>query len=87
MSSKATFEAQSIFSLAGQGIVVAGTLKDGLLKIGMKANINGKDTTIKQIESQNQTVPTFAQIGQGAGVLLDNLEKEDISSGQIIDFK
>ena len=82
MKYNATFSVEDVFSIQGRGTVVAGKLTDGLLKKGMRAIVNGKQTEVTGIETNNQSVDSLTA-GTPAGVLLRNLEKSDIPKGNI----
>lgn len=82
MKYNATFQVEDIFSIQGRGTVIIGKLTDGLLRKGMKAVVNGKQTEVTEIEINNQSVDTLS-VGNPAGVLLKDLEKSDIQKGDI----
>ncbi len=82
MKYNATFQVEDVFSIQGRGTVVVGKLTDGLLRKGMKATVNGKQTEVMEIEINNQSIDSLA-VGTPAGVLLSNLEKTDITKGNI----
>jgi len=81
--SKTTFQIEDVFSIVGRGTVVVGTLKGGTIRKGMKTNINGKEAEVLSIEQFNKTVDTLWEPGSKAGLLLSNVDKKDISGGEV----
>ena len=77
MRNQAAFQVEDVFSIAGRGIVITGKLTNGFLTKGMKAIINGKQSEILSIESHNQLLESLTT-GTPAGLLLSNIEKNDI---------
>ncbi len=86
MTSQAMFQAEDVFSIAGRGTVVAGKLIRGVARKGMKSVINGKQSEILAIEAQNQSLE-FITTGMPAGLLLSNIEKNDIQRGNTYYFQ
>ncbi len=80
MRNQATFQTEDVFSIMGRGIVVTGKLSNGFVKKGMKAIINGKQSEILSIEAHNQSLESLTT-GTPAGLLLSNIEKNDIQKG------
>lgn len=79
----AVFISQDVFSIKGRGTVLTGVLKEGMLRKGMKANINGKEAEVAGIEgfrkSFDEGISSSDEAAQkGIGVLLKNIEKEDV---------
>jgi elongation factor Tu len=78
----ATFQVDGVFQIEGRGTVATGELTSGLLKRGMKAVVNGKQTEVMELETFNKKIDLL-EVGIAAGVLLSNLEKTDVSKGNI----
>ena len=70
----------------GRGTVVTGKLTDGLLRKGMKTSINGKQSEVLAIEAQNKSLETLTT-GSVAGLLLSNVDKNDIQRGNSYFFE
>ena len=80
MRNQATFLTEDVFSIVGAGTVVTGKLTDGLLWRGMKSVINGKQSEVLKIESQNKSIESLTT-GISAGLILSNVDKGDIKNG------
>lgn len=86
MVNQAIFRVEDVFSIEGKGIVVVGKLIEGAAKRGMKAVINGKQSEILLIESQNKSLESLI-IGVPAGLFLSNIKKDDVQRGSIYYFQ
>ncbi|OJI08397.1 hypothetical protein BK005_00825 [bacterium CG10_37_50] len=86
MRNQVTFQTEDIFSIMGRGTVVTGKLIDGFLRKGMKTNINGKQSEILAIEAQNKSLESLTT-GMVAGLLLSNVNKNDIQKGNSYFFE
>lgn len=86
MRNQATFHSEDVFSIMGRGTVVAGKLTDGLLRKGMKTVINEKQSEILAIEAQNKSLESLTT-GSVAGLLLSNVDKNDIQIGNSYSFE
>ncbi len=86
MIDEAIFQVEDVFSISGRGIVVAGQLIQGVVRKGMKGIINGKQTEILAIESRNTSLESLT-VGMPAGLLLSNIEKDDIEKGHTYHFQ
>lgn len=86
MISQATFQVEDIFSIQGRGIVVVGKLTNGIAKKGMKSVINGKQSEITSIEAENKSLESITT-GMPAGLLLSNINKDDIQKGNTYSFQ
>ena len=82
----ALFQIQTIFSIPGRGEVLAGTLKEGMLFVGMKTRVNGNNAVVSSIESGHHEVPALMELGASAGICLTNIKKGDVSPGQLLSF-
>lgn len=65
----AKFLIQDVFSIEGRGTIPVGLIEEGTLRIGMKADLEGKIVEIKSIEVQNKQIDQ-AETGTNAGILL-----------------
>jgi len=57
---EAIFQAQNIFKLPGQGVIISGSLKNGLLRLGMVTEAGGESLSIVGITLNNQGVEEVA---------------------------
>lgn len=79
---------EDIFSITGRGTVVTGKIEKGKIKLNEKINILGfnnhiKETTVIGLESFNKSL-TEAEAGYNIGILLRNIQKNDVKRGMII---
>jgi len=86
MLERVIFQVEDVFSIEGRGIVVVGKLIDGVAKKGMKTTINGKQSEILTIESQNKNIESLTT-GIPAGLLLSNIKKDDVQKGSTYHFQ
>ncbi|MBU4421724.1 hypothetical protein KKB41_02050 [Patescibacteria group bacterium] len=86
MTNQTTFQAEDVFSIVGRGTIVVGKLIEGVARKGMKGVINGKQSEILAIEAQNQSLESITT-GMSAGLLLSNIEKDDIQKGNTYRFQ
>lgn len=86
MIDQTAFQVEDAFSITGRGTVVTGKLIKGIARKGMKSVINGKQSEILAIEAQNQSFESIAT-GMSAGLLLSNIEKDDIQRGNSYYFQ
>ncbi len=71
----ATVFIQGVYRITGIGVVPVGNVKDGILKIGMKLDIDGKIMAVKSIEMRHQQVQE-AHAGDNIGFSLENEDYE-----------
>jgi len=86
MLERVIFQVEDVFSIEGRGIVVVGKLIDGVAKKGMKTTINGKQSEILTIESQNKNIESLTT-GIPAGLFLSNIKKDDVQKGSTYHFQ
>lgn len=86
MISQATFQVENVFYIQGRGIVVVGKLTNGIAKKGMKGVINGKQSEITSIEAENKSLESITT-GMSAGLLLSNINKDDVQKGNTYSFQ
>lgn len=86
MTDQVIFQVEDVFSIVGRGTVIAGKLIDGIAKKGMKATINGKQSEILTIESQNKNIESL-MTGMPAGLLMSNIKKSDVQKGSAYHFQ
>jgi len=89
---EAIFVPQSIFKVAGKGLVVSGSLKSGVLRPGMMAEIKKQKINILGIEAFNKKIEEVKGTDSAAkllGIILpESAEKVLIASvNQEIIFK
>lgn len=89
---EAIFAPQSIFKVAGKGLVISGFLKSGVLRPGMMAEIKKQKITLIGIEAFNQEMEEVKETDPAAkslGIILpEAAEKLLAASGnQEIIFK
>ncbi len=87
MKDEATFLVEDVFFIPSKGTIVVGKLTDGFLKKGMKTNINGKESELFSIESQNKLLESLNSIGVIAGLLLSNIDINDVKKGDSYFFE
>ena len=80
MADQAIFEVEDVFVIEGRGAVAIGRLIGGIIKKGMKSNINEKQSEILGIEVEGNQMESLTA-GMSAGLLLTNIEKGDIQKG------
>ena len=84
---KAIVQIENVFKITGIGTVVVGLVKEGILKVGMKADIQGKVSEVKSIEKDHKQLKEANQ-GDSIGI---NLYKADpnvlkLMKGQTLSF-
>lgn len=87
MTNIATFQAEDVFVIPGRGTVVVGKLIKGTIQKGMRTNINGKESELFSIESQNKSLESLSTIGVIAGLLLNNINRNDVKKGDSYFFE
>ncbi len=86
MLDKTIFQVEDVFSIEGRGTIAVGKLIGGTARKGMKSIINGKQSEILAIESQNKMLESLT-VGIPAGLLLSNIKKDDISKRSTYSFQ
>ena len=84
MTQSNTFFCDDIFYIEGVGTIIMGTLTSGQIQIGMQAMINGKVSVVKTIEQSGKKTDYITQGITKAALLLSNVEKSDITMGNIL---
>ena len=78
---------EDVFSITGRGTVGTGRIERGIIKVGDEVEIVGmgeqKKTTVTGVEMFRKLLDE-GQAGDNAGLLLRGVEKEDLSSGQVL---
>ncbi len=64
---------QDVYNIKGTGLVPVGHVRLGMLRVGMKLNINGRIMTVKWIEMHHKKFQE-AKAGDNIGFLLDNAD-------------
>jgi len=82
----ATFFIQDVYNIAGIGAVPVGKVESGVLRIGMKANIDGKIIEIKSIEKHHEQIKE-AQPGDNVGISVKVTSQGSSTSQKISLFK
>ncbi|HNB36806.1 MAG TPA: EF-Tu/IF-2/RF-3 family GTPase [Anaerolineales bacterium] len=89
MSTDPTFRmtVQDIFAIKGRGTVVTGRIESGVIAVGNEIRIQGKTSSrtvqVSGVEMRRKVI-TQAQVGDDVGILLRDVEKEDIQQGDIL---
>lgn len=86
MESRTIFQVEDVFYIDGRGTVAVGKLIEGTARKGMKSIVNGKQSEILTIESQNKNLESLTT-GVPAGFLLSNIKKDDIQKGNTYYFQ
>jgi elongation factor 1-alpha len=68
---KAVFFIQDVYNITGLGPVPVGQVKEGIIKLGMQLNVNGKVMEIKSIEMHHEQLKEANQ-GYNVGIALRN---------------
>jgi len=68
---KATFLIEDLFKIGDSNIVPVGSIKRGVLSVGMKTEVMGKTMKVQSIEIKHKKV-TEAQTGESIGIFLEN---------------
>ena len=79
------FTVKDVFTITGRGTVVTGQISSGSVRVGDMVElerVNGITTTVQVggIESFRKLL-NEAYAGQNVGILLENIDKKDISNG------
>jgi translation elongation factor EF-Tu-like GTPase len=78
---------QEIFSIKSRGTVVTGQIESGTITVGDEIRIQGKSssktTVVTGVEVYRKVV-TRAQAGDNVGVLLKDINKEDVQQGDVL---
>ena len=80
MTDKTIFRVEDIFSIMGVGTILTGKLTSGVLKKGMKTNINGKMSEVNKIEFDHKSSDTLLP-NVPAGISMSNIDKSDVQAG------
>ncbi|MBI5934971.1 MAG: hypothetical protein HY867_14795 [Chloroflexi bacterium] len=78
---------QDVFSIKGRGTVVTGRIESGTIAVGNEIRIQGKSSSKTAVVSGVEVlrkVTSQAQAGDDAGILLKDIGKEDVQSGDIL---
>ena len=78
---------QDVFSIKGRGTVVTGRIGSGTVAVGNEIRIQGKSSSKTAVVSGVEVlrkVTSQAQAGDDAGILLKDIGKEDVQSGDIL---
>jgi elongation factor Tu len=78
---------QDVFTIKGRGTVVTGKIESGALNVGDEILItrqgSSKKAVVTGIESFRKQL-SWAQMGDNVGVLLRDIGKQDIQSGDVL---
>ncbi|MFH1240198.1 MAG: EF-Tu/IF-2/RF-3 family GTPase [Candidatus Diapherotrites archaeon] len=75
-----------VLNIKNVGIIVTGTVKDGEIKTGDTAVVNGKEFEVENIQSYKKNIDT-APAGIDIGIKLKAIAKEDVNSGDLLQVK
>ena len=79
---------EDVFTITGRGTVVTGRVERGTVKIGDEIQIVGiRDeiitTKVAGIEMFREQLD-YAEVGDNAGIVLENVNREDVERGQVL---
>jgi translation elongation factor EF-Tu-like GTPase len=75
---------QDVFVIRGRGAVATGRVEYGQLRVGDQVKINdGPTVRVDAIEAMRKKIDT-ATVGDNVGLLFKMLDKNDLSSGDVI---
>lgn len=78
---------QDVFSIKGRGTIITGRIESGTITVGNEILLQGKNsiktTVVSGIEVRRK-VNGHAKTGDDVGILLKNIEKEDVQQGDIL---
>ena len=73
-----------VFFIKGRGLVATGRVEAGTLRVGDELQLNGGATVkVDGIEAFRRVMEE-AREGDNIGVLLHNLEREDVNAGDVL---
>jgi translation elongation factor EF-1alpha len=72
---QARFFLQDVYNITGLGVIPVGQVKEGILKIGMKLNIDGKVMTVKTMEMHHNQLKE-AKPGDNIGITLKDGDRK-----------
>ena len=83
----ATFFIKDVFKIVGIGVVSVGQVKSGVLRVGMKLNLDGRIMEIKIMESHNKKVSEAIE-GDTVGISLTNADYNILKNhrGDYVEF-
>ena len=82
----ATFFIQDVYRITSIGAVPVGKVESGILRVGMKANIDGKLIEIKTIEKYHQQIKE-AQTGDNVGIGIKVISQSSSANQNVSFFK
>jgi translation elongation factor EF-Tu-like GTPase len=79
---------QDVFGITGRGTVVTGRVESGTLRVGdslrlARADGSARDVTVSGIEMFRKVADT-ATVGDNVGLLLAELARDDVGSGDVL---
>lgn len=74
---------EDIFSISGRGIVITGTIENGVVHSKDTVYINDKPFIVTAIEQYKKVIDT-ASAGMSVGILLKNASKKDFKAGDAV---
>ena len=74
---------EDVFTIAGRGTVVTGTVVNGTISVGESVVINNKTFVVKGLESYKKMISTASE-GMGIGMLLQGVEQGDLKAGDMV---
>ena len=78
---------QEVFSIKGRGSVIAGRIESGTISVGDEIQIQGKSSIKKVVIAGvevRRKVSTNAKAGDEVGILLKDINDEDVRPGDIL---
>lgn len=74
---------EDIFTIAGRGTVITGTVQNGKISVGEAVVINNKAFVVQGLEHYKKMINTATE-GMGIGMLLQDVEKNDFKVGDLV---
>lgn len=83
IDAEACFEIHDVFTIAGRGSVVTGSVTKGSFSVGDKVTVNGIAAVITGIEQFRKQLDTVNE-GDNAGLLLRDVSRGQLASSDLI---
>jgi translation elongation factor EF-Tu-like GTPase len=73
-----------VFAIRGRGLVATGKIESGTIRVGDEVTIDGGRTARVNAIEMFRKILDYANAGDAVGLLLDGVDKEDVSSGMTL---
>lgn len=74
---------EDVFSIAGRGVIVTGTIESGAVCVNETVIINGKAYIVAGLENFRKMINTASE-GMGVGMLLKGASQKDFKAGDVV---